>query len=183
VKTNKKNTKLSKKAGFTLIELLITIFLISVGLIGVISFFNASLKSQFDAKNELIAAGLAQEGAELVRNIKDYNQLNSSLVLKWYSNLFSLPTSGNSLCDAIDYGSLSSHACYNDGTAHQYVCFGSGRYSQCTDGSSGQTQFTRKITISSIGDLDNGGYLEVLSSVKWNDRETKAIDRLYANRY
>lgn len=162
--------------GFTLIELLIAVFLVSVGLIGVISFFSASISSQADAKNELIAAGLAQEGAELVRNLKDYNELNE---LDWYDNLFSSPTAGSSLCAAIDYNSLSGHSCANP----RYVCFSGGRYYQCVNGSSGQTGFMRDITISRNGDLDNGGHLEILSSVRWDNRETKATGRLYANEY
>lgn len=178
---SEKDFKVFFGAGFTLIEIMITVFFVSVGLIGVIAFFNSSLESNFEAKNELIAAGLAQEGAELVRNIKDYNQLNSSSGLKWYGNLWSASAGGSSLCRAADYGSLSSHACTN----LRYVCFSGGRYFQCADGSPGQTQFERSITLARVGNLDDGGRLEVLSSVKWKDgdMETKATDRLYENEY
>ena len=178
-----------KNKGFTLVEMLVTILLVSIGLIGVLAFFNTSLGSQFDAKNELIAAGLAQEGTELVRNIKDFNQLNSGspLNLKWYSNLWSANTGGASLCHEVDYNSLSgsNRNCYND-VAHQYqyLCFDdNSRYSQCSNGSSGQTIFTRTITITISGDLDKGGSLTITSSVNWNNRQTKAVDILYGNNY
>jgi len=87
------------KYGFTLIELLITIFLISVGLIGVIVFFNASLQSQFDAKNEVIAAGLAQEGTEIARHIVDSYYLNEKT--DWYGDLYEKNGSPKE-CEGID---------------------------------------------------------------------------------
>ena len=45
--------KKSKK-GFTLIEILVTIFVLGIGLIGALSFFNINLNNQFEAKQELI---------------------------------------------------------------------------------------------------------------------------------
>jgi prepilin-type N-terminal cleavage/methylation domain-containing protein len=157
----------STKSGFTLIELLITIVLVSVGLIGVISFFNASLQSQFDAKNELIAAGLAQEGAELMRNFAEYKKLNGS---DWSAIKTSLAA-----CTRIDYRSLTGYTC-NNGT-NNYVCFSGGRYQQCASGTGIDMQ--RILTVTNNG-VDG---LYIKSEVTWNGRTTKAEDRLYENEY
>jgi type II secretory pathway pseudopilin PulG len=173
------------KSGFSLVEILVVIMFIGIGLVGVLSFFSSSLRSNADAKNELIAAGLAQEGTELVRNIRDYNKLNGN---SWYNNLFSNPTAGASLCDSVDYSSFDSsspffHKCYN-GLGRTYVCLnGGGRYYQCTNGNLEKTDFSRTIGIVRNGDLNSGGSLSVTCTVTWNDRTTTAVDQLYSNSF
>jgi prepilin-type N-terminal cleavage/methylation domain-containing protein len=157
-----------QKNGFSLVEILVVIMFIGIGLVGVLSFFSSSMRSHNDAKNELIAAALAQEGAELVRNLADYKKLNGD---SWNTIKSSLAT-----CVRIDYRSLSGspHACNNG--ANSNVCFSSGRYQQCNSGS-GDMQ--RTISISDGG--ANG--LIIISQVVWNDRTTTATDRLYENSY
>lgn len=157
----------NEKKGFTLIEVLVVVFVLGVGLIGALSFFNINLNNQFEAKNELIAAGLAQEGADLVRNIKDYNQLNS---LIWNNNLDT-----GIACSEIDFDSLSNHRCSNVGTGD--VCIdANSRYYQCA---SGNTSFKRNISITSRSD----GSKKVVCTVTWNGRTTTATDILYNNSY
>lgn len=156
---NSGKIKKSKK-GFTLIEILVVVFVLGVGLIGALSFFNINLNNQFEAKNELIAASLAQEGADLVRNIRDYNLLNSKA--------FDFNLAG---CTAIDFGSLSNHQCSGAGSA---VCMdANSRYYQCA---SGNTNFARSI---SVGNLVNGSRT-VTCTVSWNGRTTAANDVLYS---
>jgi len=65
----KRHLKIS--AGFSIIEILIAVFLITIGLGGVMSLNNYSLQSQGINKNELVASQLAQEGLELVKNGRD----------------------------------------------------------------------------------------------------------------
>ena len=67
-----------QKNGFTLLETLVTIVVISVGVLGSINLINNSFGLATIAKNKLIAADLAQEGFELVRNIRDVNYLNNN---------------------------------------------------------------------------------------------------------
>ena len=66
--------KLSK--GFTLIELVISIFVMSVGLVGVFGAFSVISILTSDSANRLAGSYLAQEGVEIVRNIRDNNWLN-----------------------------------------------------------------------------------------------------------
>ena len=179
------------RKGFTLIEMMVVVFVLGIGLIGALSFFNINLNNQFEAKNELIAAGLAQEGADLVRNIKDYNQLNGNV---WYYNICTDNKCGNK-CRSIDLDSLSSHTCEKGG-GKSYVKLDSitKTYLQCTNGDSDKTIFTRTVDISACDnsgcggsrDLDTAGnYMKVTVTVKWNNdsRTTTAIDNLYSISY
>lgn len=167
--------------GFTLIELLVTILLVSVGLIGIIAFFNASLQSNAEIKNELIAAGLTQEGLELVRNIVEYNSLNG---YDWWYNICEKNCKAdktNNQCKAIDYTSLSDHNCENKIA----ICFDSSaaRYYECPNsGHSNQTKYSRDIDVYGIDmngggiDLDLGDCMNVTVKVTWNDRIITATD-------
>jgi len=60
-------------AGFTILEVIIAIFLITVGLISVYSTATYITSSSRLSKGKLIASQLAQEGVEVVRNIRDQN--------------------------------------------------------------------------------------------------------------
>lgn len=77
-KGNKKN--LSVKSGFSLIEVLVTMLVLSFGLVGVSALMVSSIKSSQDARNQIIASELAQEGIELVKNLKDNNSTAFSSV-------------------------------------------------------------------------------------------------------
>jgi len=165
--------KKNKNSGFTLIEMLVVVFVLGVGLIGALSFFNININNQFEAKNELIAAGLAQEGADLMRNIRDYSDLNG---IEWKNDGFGPIL--NPSCKTIDYESLSSHQCIK-GSSLSHVCINSsGRYYQCADGTSGITDFERTISVKKDGEA-----LEIVCEVKWNGRVTQAKDYLYKNSF
>jgi prepilin-type N-terminal cleavage/methylation domain-containing protein len=176
----------NSRKGFTLIEIMIAIFLIGVALVGALAFFNSSLTSNFDAKNELIAAGLAQEGAELVRNLADYKKLHDGAT---WSDLTNAST-GFPACSRIDYQSLTSHGCQN--AAIDEICFsGNGRYFQCPPSGTGVgMQRTLSITCEDSNNNPtncntpiNVKNLIIVSRVIWNDRTTTATDRLYENNY
>ncbi len=68
----KYNLKQVKEA-FSLIEILVVLFIISLGLVGILSLIVQSIKSQDYNKNNLIAYQLSQEGIELVRRTRDSN--------------------------------------------------------------------------------------------------------------
>ncbi|OGI25255.1 MAG: hypothetical protein A3J76_05425 [Candidatus Moranbacteria bacterium RBG_13_45_13] len=142
-----------------------TIVIVGVGLVGMTAFFNMNIQSQFEVKNEVIAANLAQEGIELVRNIRDYNVLKDN---PWDQGLTG--------CIAIDFNSLTTHACSVAGSA---VCLsGASRYYQCA--APGNTDFTRTITVDA---LNADGSRNVTCRVTWNGRtaETKLV--LYNNQF
>ena len=59
--------------GFSLMEALLATFLLSVGIVAVLSLMASSLRSSMVARDQEIATLLAQEGVELVRNVRDNN--------------------------------------------------------------------------------------------------------------
>ncbi len=69
--------------GFSLLEVIIAIFIAAVGLVGILSLANMSLKESSLSKDRLIASGLAQEGIEIIRDIRKSNIEWSD----WYSGL------------------------------------------------------------------------------------------------
>ena len=65
------------KPGFSLVEVLTVFFIIALTMVGVVSLIIQNIQVQSINKNQLIAASLAQEGIELVRQVRDNNWLNS----------------------------------------------------------------------------------------------------------
>jgi prepilin-type N-terminal cleavage/methylation domain-containing protein len=59
--------------GFSLIEVLLSVFIITVAVLGLYNGVSYSFNSIEKAKNKLIATYLAEEGIELVKNIRDIN--------------------------------------------------------------------------------------------------------------
>ena len=73
------NKKTGNKSGFSLIETIVAVFLITVGLIASVDLITKGLRGSIDSRDQLIAAELAQEGIELVRNIRDNNWVQGKL--------------------------------------------------------------------------------------------------------
>lgn len=65
----------TRGAGFTILEIIVVIFIITMGLVGVLSLIIQNVQVQYVNKNNLIASQLAQECLELIRNIRDNNWL------------------------------------------------------------------------------------------------------------
>lgn len=76
-----------KRKGFTLAETILSIFILMVGIVGT---YNAIQNVSFlsnQTKMRLVATYLAQEGSEVVKNIRDNNFLNRSAERKWNTGL------------------------------------------------------------------------------------------------
>lgn len=52
-------------------------FILVAGILAALGLIANSMRHSIDSRDEVIAAGLAQEGAELVRNMRDNNFINS----------------------------------------------------------------------------------------------------------
>ena len=61
--------------GFTILEVLIAIFILTTGIGGVYGLIHFTLSFTSTTHNQLVASYLAQEGVEIVRNIRDSNFL------------------------------------------------------------------------------------------------------------
>lgn len=135
-----------KQNGFTLIELIITIAILSFGIIGVYSAFLPIAHLQYTMTSRVTAAYLAQEGFEMVRNLRD-------------SNVWPAGLSQCSLGCQIDYktGILKP---YNEQSYLNIDADGFYSYDQGT-----ATKFKRKITIIQAGSPDA---LKVDVQVTWD---------------
>ena len=65
--------KENKQRGFSFIESILAVFMVSVGMIAVLSLISKNLKESIDSRDQITASLLAQEGIELVRNLRDNN--------------------------------------------------------------------------------------------------------------
>ncbi len=59
--------------GFSMPEVLLSMFVLSVGLMTIVAVMAGSLSSSHETRDAIVATGLALEGVEIVRNIRDNN--------------------------------------------------------------------------------------------------------------
>ncbi len=70
------------KKGFSIAEVIISLFVITVGLITVLGLIASSIRESAASRNRIIGAQLAQEGVELLRNVRDNNLLTEGETYK-----------------------------------------------------------------------------------------------------
>jgi prepilin-type N-terminal cleavage/methylation domain-containing protein len=171
---------LKNKKGFTLLEIMAVLSVISIGMLGIVSLVIQNIQAQNVNQSYLVASMLAQEGLELVRNIRDENWLQER---DWkFGDGAGSPTDiVQDLNYAIDYHptGISDNGgnevnSITDPRAHVYL--NGGFYDNSETGQI--TPFSRLITVA-----DNGGYLDVDALVQWKERgrihEYKASTVLY----
>lgn len=153
------NAKMNK--GFTIIELIVAIFLITTGIVGISFLVTHTISSIPYLKNKLIALYLAQEGIEIIRNIRDTNWIEGD---PWDADL---ACCGTLPCDCeADYTTHSLTDTYDgdflyididdidgDGVTNVY------KYIDTPGPNDIQTKFKRKITI-------GGGPIEESMNIK-----------------
>jgi Tfp pilus assembly protein PilV len=62
-----------RRSGFTIAEVALSGFVLSTGMLVVMSLFSVAYRNTTESQKLIIASELAQEGVELVRNIRDNN--------------------------------------------------------------------------------------------------------------
>ncbi len=142
--------------GFTLIEVLVAIFIITVGAGGALALIQKTLSFTSNAALQLEASYLAQEGMEIVRNIRDTNFVKIHKGVEG-----SIWTNGLEGCEAgcqADY-TQDSLIAYED-TLLQLT---NGIYSYIV---STDSLFKRKITIT----MQGSDTMEAVVEVMWEER-------------
>jgi prepilin-type N-terminal cleavage/methylation domain-containing protein len=150
-----------QKKGFTILEITVVIFIITIGMLGILSLVNQSIQVEYINKNMIVASQLAQEGLELARNKRDVNWLagenwkNSSTT---FSN-FDIVQDGTY---AVDYGGVINGAVnnINDAGAKLYLNAG-GFYTHAATATS--TPFSRLITVGN----ESSASTSVTCLVRW----------------
>ncbi len=167
----------SLKSGFSLVEAIVAIGVISVGFVGSLVLISKSSAQASVLKDRVVAAHLAAEGIEVVRNIRDTNYLKGSPWLTDIPDTTSGIVDYNS--DSVDDSDTSdSRKCMNwDGNAYKHAA--SPSYACSTSFKSHLEIATKTETISG----NNISYLEIKSIVEWKEKglnqSLTVIEHLY----
>ena len=164
----KKNV-LSNRRGFSLVEVLVTLFVLSIGLVAISTLMTGNIKSSENAKNQIIASQLAQEGIELVRNLKDNNSTFTGEVSSGadysidYTSNYAAFKSSNNPSDATKKLYLDTNNFYSNSNSAQ------------------ATKFFRKIKIEITTDASSKKTATATSYVTWNNSGFSTISGFPAN--
>ncbi len=144
--------------GFTLVEVLIALLVVSIGVGGVVALVNQTSSFMSNASSQLTATFLAQEGVEIVRNIRDSNFLNihNGESVLWDNGLAGC-TSSTAGCEA-DY----TNAALTPPPLDRFLNLAGGFYGY---NSGTSTQFKRKIFVDVAGDTRT-----INVQVTWQER-------------
>jgi Tfp pilus assembly protein PilV len=156
---------------FTLIETIAAIFILTTGILSLSSLVSRLILASSISSQRLIAAYLAQEGIEIVRNLRDKNLLSGNA---WNFGLTNCPPPGG--CYNFDYRSQEIPDNYN--------CLGKnflervGDFYQCSNSSSINLQ--RKVILEQISNPEG---LRVKVEVFWQERGRSHSFSTQANLY
>ena len=150
--------KIFNNQGISILEVVVAILIITIGMVGVLSLVIQNVEAQYINKNILIATGLAQEGLELVRNVRDLNWLTAGNA--WNQDIVGDGTY------AIDYrgrGSINASVnTLNDAGARLYVNSSNLYTHSSADGAA--TDFYRLISV-----VDQANYIDVSCAIRWKE--------------
>ena len=152
-----------KKNGFTVVELIITIVILAFGILGLYGFFYPSIVLTSNFPLHLTANNLAQEGIEIVKNIRD----NNILALRQWADGFDICTAGCQLDYKTGTGS-ETNANHLKRYQNTFLNKNSDGFYSYDRGSA--TLFKRKITITKPSGLDDD-ILRIEVLITWNYRD------------
>jgi prepilin-type N-terminal cleavage/methylation domain-containing protein len=186
-----KNNPINKnEKGFSLLEVIFAMAIIASGIISILSLFSYNLKAETNNKNKLIATYLAQEGIEVVRQIRDNiwfgsvgdgdNEFLDEDGLGFKDGNFVVePFQKNNLPKGFQIMNNTDETIYKKNSG------GSDYYIQWTSGGSGgaETGFTRYLEIADNSDglgpavpgCDISSCVRIISHVSFNGVELATI--------
>lgn len=159
---NKKNKQLKKnQAGFMMIEAAFSIFIVGTILITFMAVMASVYRTEFAKRDLIIASNLAQEGIEIVRNIRDNNWKQGKKAFIAAPFL-----SDGNYC--VDYFGTSAGNC-----SDKFKIDATNGFYNYSSGSA--TKFSRTIAIAGTGE---SRLLTV--TVNWDSKNIVMTDTLYA---
>jgi len=148
--------------GFGLLEVIIAVFIVAIGLVGILALANISLKGPSLSRDRLIASGLAQEGIEVIRDMRRANA--------GWSNWHAAVPDGDW---RVQYDSVGLTIPYSGA----YLKMNANGLYQYDSGT--ETLFKRKITLSKI----SADEVKIITEVNWQTKgqtyTLTAEDRLW----
>ncbi len=157
--------KIHQKSGFTLLETMIAIAVLLIGVVGPISIIGDSLSKIYYAKDQIIAVNLAQEGIEVVRQVRDTNFLATAT---WNEGFASGDCPGANGCMVnIENSGISIIKCGGTCDFKVYLDSVDGLYHQAIPTPPAGpaitiTNFTRKVETAGVG-----VEVKITSTVTW----------------
>ena len=152
----KTSKNLKFKAGFSLMEILVVLFIVSTAMLGIVSLIIQNIQVQSINKNNLIASSLAQEGIELIRNVRDINWKNGD----------DFDTNLSDGFYRIDYrGGIPT---YDNSAAKIYLKNGLYVHDSGSESGLTPTVFSRQIAVVKLTS-EIGQPLKVKSIISWTD--------------
>ncbi len=160
------------KRGITFVELMITIFIVMFGIVGSLGLMQRTISGGKASALRFQATYLAQEGLELIRNVRDSNWItNKSDWLHWLS-----PS-----CHIISYNHVYGQPVATCSGNNIDLFYHNQFYSHNSSGEA--TPFRRELNLSNCPAPDNliSKCVEIKATVSWGDEGEKveAIQRLY----
>jgi len=140
-------------SGFTLVEALVALTILSVAIVPAYALSTSSVGIAYSIRNNVIAAGLAQEGIEVIRATRD-------------SNWFVGSAFDTNLADGdyeLQWDSIPPFSIYQDRFLYRGI---QGKYRINPGGSSIQTIYKRKVSIRKISSVE----LMITSEILWTER-------------
>lgn len=184
-----------EQKGFTIIELIISIFLMLFAVVGIFGAFSIVTILTSNSADRLAATYLAQEGMEIVRNIRDNNWLamdaclsNSDCEIQnnaWVEGLTNpgACTNESQGCKA-DYQPMDTLVPYgNNEENYLRININNGGFYDY-DNSGVKTKFQRKIVITPLSDVNSQSddhIIKVTVKVSWDEKATIAGPGVLAN--
>lgn len=157
------NKIIKNNSGISIVEVIVAILIITMGMVGVLSLVIQNIQAQYINKNILIASGLAQEGLELVRNVRDLNWLTPGN--DWNKYIASGVVNAT-ITYTIDYsGSINPLVgSLDDNGARLYTngVSGNGFYTHTETVT--PTNFYRLMTV-----INHTDYLDVKCTIRWQE--------------
>lgn len=150
------------QAGFTLIETLVALVILTMALIPILTVSSSTTRISAVIKDDLVAAGLAQEGVEVVQAMRDTNWFNS----RAFNSSIGTDVVGEENSYRVQWDSATPLAL--NGNPPLKLSNGIYNYTTGTD-----TKFSRKIKIQKV----NAGEIRVISEVGWatQSNSTKTV--------
>jgi len=159
--TTKNRKQKLKNKGFTLIEVIVAIGIILTTIVGLIGLSSFSVSSLGTAKSKVIAVNLAQEGIEIVRNIRDSNWITyRTQIDQGHPEYWSVGLGNGTYRAQYDSASLTANP---DNPPLYKNSYGFYQYSP-TGGT--LTPFRRTITLQNI----SADEIRVTSQVTWSEK-------------
>jgi Tfp pilus assembly protein PilV len=150
----------SNIAGFSLLETVVVLMIMAVGLVSIINLTVDSLRAQTLNRNTLIAYQLAQEGLDLIRNVRDTNWARGD---DWNQHISTTTGPANF---KVDYSHWQPQEISNISQAKLQVSSTTGFYLH--DSNSPDSPFSRMVTITAVSSSSPSSTVSVL--VKWTDQ-------------